>query len=61
MKIKYNPDFLEFLKRYFLGVYPYQRLGQAFCNKFNIQDSELFYCESDKVAQQIILDKYVEY
>lgn len=61
MKIKYNPDILNFKKAYFLGAYLGQRLGQAFCNKFNIQDNELFYCASDKQSQQIISDKYTEY
>lgn len=35
------------------------RLGQAFCNKFSIQDSSLFYEEDAHVAAATIVDKYV--
>lgn len=44
-------DILDFEKEYNQGKYPHQRLGQAFCNKFNITDPDIFYEENDKVAK----------
>jgi len=35
------------------------RYGQAFCNKFSIQDSSLFYEPSTEEALNTIIDKYV--
>ncbi len=37
-----------------------QRLGQTFCNKFNITDPELFYETNFGAAIQRILTKYVK-
>jgi hypothetical protein len=36
------------------------RYGQAFCNKFNIQDAELFYEPSTEKAIEIIFVKYID-
>jgi hypothetical protein len=36
-----------------------QRLGQSFCNHFGIRDSELFHEPSNKVAIEMIGDKYI--
>ncbi len=38
-----------------------QRLGQGFCNIFNITDSELFYQPDDFIASKYITDNYVEF
>lgn len=60
MKITYK-TLLDFERKYYLGVYDSQRLGQAFCNVFFIQgDQELFYCDN-KRANEIIKSKYVDY
>lgn len=36
-----------------------ERLGQSFCNKFQIQNSYLFYCENDTEATKIITKRYM--
>lgn len=38
---------------------PSIRVGQSFCNYFNITDSELFNTENKKVAFDIIFERYV--
>jgi len=45
----------DFLKRYHDPKHvKNQRLGQAFCNEFNIQDHKLFYEKDDYSAIQYI-------
>ena len=36
------------------------RLGQAFCNKFDVTDTVLFYSEDPWEISDILFDKYVE-
>lgn len=36
------------------------RLGQFFCNKFNITDAELFYCKDENRVWDIIYQKYLQ-
>lgn len=38
----------EFEHDYFAGKFPHQRYGQAFCNHFNITNSQIFYDEDDR-------------
>jgi hypothetical protein len=33
----------NFIKNFYDGKFPHQRMGQAFCNTFNITNPELFY------------------
>ena len=51
-------ELLEFEKDYYDGKYPNQRLGQAFCNKFNITNQEIFYEENDKTARFLIWQEF---
>ena len=44
-------DILDFEKEYNQEKYPHQRLGQAFCNKFNITDPDIFYEEDYSIAK----------
>jgi len=49
----------EQLAKFFVRFYKdhlgkYQRLGQAFCNEFNITDPFLFYEADDKKATELI-------
>ena len=37
-----------------------QRLGQWFCNYFNITDSQIFYCECSSVVHRLIYEKYLK-
>jgi len=46
-----SEQLIEFEKEYYQGKYPNERLGQAFCNKFNVTDSDIFYEEDNKVAK----------
>lgn len=43
-------EYLDFHRGFFDKKYPHQRYGQAFCNKFNINDPELFSCENQEEA-----------
>ena len=36
-------QYLDFDREYFAGKHPHQRYGQAFCNKFNITNPDLFF------------------
>ena len=36
-------------------AYRNQRFGQAFCNKYNITDNELYYEKNEKKAERIII------
>ena len=36
-----------------------KRFGQTFCNKFNITDSELYYCEDNSKSLDLIFEKYI--
>lgn len=53
----------EFMKKYNQHLFPHERLGQAFINEFftDKQDPELFYCEDNYDAYQIIMSKYVDW
>jgi hypothetical protein len=56
-----HDEFQAFLREYYNGAYPHQRLGQAFLNKVfpSITHSELYYTESKHEAERIILEHYV--
>lgn len=57
-KINYT-TWLEFRKEYFGGNK--QRLGQAFCNRFNITNPTLFYKTSDWDSINYIEINYVDF
>ncbi len=42
------------------GKFKHLRMGQAFCNEFKIQHSEIFYQEDDRVIKRMILDMISE-
>lgn len=41
-------------------LYPNQRLGQAFCNKYNLTDNALFYEPNNYRSSAAIFTNYVE-
>lgn len=54
-------EYYEFLTDYDQkGLYPDQRLGQAFCNKYNLTDPTLFYQTNNFLASDAISRVYVE-
>ena len=52
-------EFGEFLRDYYRDRKS-QRLGQAFCNRFNVQDSQLFYEIMDIAAINRISGQHLE-
>ncbi len=50
-------DFFESFNR---GDFPNQRLGQAFCNKFDLRDHELFYGTHESKTFSIIAERYTD-
>ena len=42
-----------------LDIYKMQRFGQAFCNHFKIDDTELFYLKGIKACEDLIRFRYV--
>jgi len=49
----------EFITDYYKNIFPNIRLGQAFVNKFNIEDKfNLFYLEDNNRAEDIIWNNY---
>ena len=46
--------FYKFIKDFAGGKYPNWRIGQAFCNVFNITDDRLFYAQTRKEAMPLI-------
>jgi hypothetical protein len=54
----------KFLQCWHSDGYKSQRLGQAFCNEFNISHSimetKLFYLEDKKAAIELIFEHFVE-
>jgi hypothetical protein len=54
-------QFFEFYTEWSLGKYPNLRFGQAFCNKFNITDSEVFYSnDHEALLMEAVKNKYVK-
>ena len=54
-------EYLQFIKDFDNGVYPNQRMGQAFMNKFDVKlDTQLFYMQKRKETLILICDKYVK-
>lgn len=49
----------DFLKDFFRSAFPDQRLGQAFCNEFDITDDQLFYEEDNGKAIALICEKHI--
>ena len=43
-------EYLDFDRNYYNGKYPYQRFGQAFCNNFEINNSELFNANNEEAS-----------
>lgn len=43
-----------FIKKYYKGGFPHQRLGQAFCNVYNLTNPTLFYMEDESDALNYI-------
>ena len=58
MKIS-QEDYRTFVFNYTYNKYPHQRFGQAFCNHFNITDSEVFYEENFDKSSKLIEYKYL--
>ena len=50
----------EFLKLWWEGEWPRQRLGQFFCNKFDVTNSDIFYQENSQLAISDIVLRYTE-
>lgn len=62
MKKITQEEYFKFLADYDQkNLYPNQRLGQAFCNKFDIEDSELFYKHDNYLSSIYIADYFVEF
>lgn len=62
-KLKITPyELYQFMSGYH-AIYPHERLGQAFVNKFLVdqQDPDLFYEEDRNKAEKIIATKYVNW
>lgn len=53
-------EVLKFLADFRAKKYQHLRYGQAFLNTLlpAVTDPDLFYCESKKVAHQIVVEKY---
>lgn len=49
----------DFLKDFFNGAFPDQRLGQAFCNRFELTDGQLFHEEGDGKAIALICKEHI--
>lgn len=56
-------QYAEFIKNYFtLRLFGNQRVGQAFCNEYNIDDAHgLFYERDRATALEIIMLNHVEW
>lgn len=48
--INNNASYMGKNGKYTGGRYKEQRLGQAFCNHFDVKDAEVFYCENDQAV-----------
>lgn len=56
-----NDDFQKFsVAFYSTDKYKGLRFGQAFCNHFNIKDTEVFYCENDQ-AVMLIFARWLDF
>ena len=53
-------EYVKFCKEYDWKKSPL-RFGQAFCNKFNIKDNELFYTQDIDRAREIIYKRYLKF
>jgi len=55
-------EYLDFRLAYYTRQeHPQERFGQAFCNRFNVTDSDLFNeRDADKAARKIE-EKYISY
>ena len=51
--MKLSPqEILDFEQKFYTGLFPNQRYGQAFCNNFNIENFPvLFYQEDERLAR----------
>lgn len=55
-------QYYQFLKDYDNNVYANQRMGQAFMNKFNINnDQKLFYYQMRKETTKRIVENYIDH
>jgi len=53
-------DFQKFCIDYIaFDIHKMQRFGQAFCNHFKIDDTELFYLKGIKACEDLIRLRYV--
>lgn len=54
--------FSQFLIRFYQGEFPHLRLGQAFINTFypSVIHPELFYCEDNHKAVEMIIEQYIK-
>jgi len=43
-----------------LDIYKMQRFGQAFCNHFRVDDTELFYRKDIKACEDLIEQKHIK-
>jgi hypothetical protein len=48
------------LTDFHLGKFAPKRMGQAFCQKFNVEDSVLFYMAGSTRAEKYIVSTYVQ-
>ena len=53
-------EWFDFRNGYYAGSMS-QRLGQAFCNRYNITDPTLFYQTDMERAEEHIMDEYVDH
>jgi hypothetical protein len=53
--------YYDFRGKYYLTKPQHLRFGQAFCNKFSVEDKHnLFYIAGNKIAEDIIIQHYVK-
>jgi hypothetical protein len=53
-------EMCRFFKNYYTQTRQHERFGQAFCNRYNVTDSQLFHANTVNVAMEIILIRYLK-
>jgi hypothetical protein len=67
MTIVTPKQFNAFVRAYNLNQFPGERLGQAFCNEFfidehsRLSDHDLYYTTDNYDCYMMIMDKYVDW
>ena len=61
MNVVTEQQFFEFYTDWMLNKFPNQRFGQAFCNRFNITDSDVFSStDHEALLMETVKNKYVK-